>query len=224
MKTRAFRTPGAEVFGDDQAFDHAFDFARALEAHLIDPAALEGEEATWIDAPVAMIEEGNEPETIDLDSFDIPIVVDISADDVPARDLDETADPFTGWLRALISAAQSANILVGFEALRSFVSEGRALRHAFPFNAAVALTEANIARLEGDELVATAAFLRVVAEWRRVLAGEGGDFSKCGSRTFDEWSADFLARLLGAPARLDWLKRELRQRGVAAFGLVENAA
>jgi hypothetical protein len=39
----------------------------------------------------------------------------------------------------------------------------------------------------------------------------------------DEWAADLLARLLGAPARATGLRRDLRSRGVAAFGLVEAA-
>jgi hypothetical protein len=39
----------------------------------------------------------------------------------------------------------------------------------------------------------------------------------------DEWAADVLARLFGAPDRSAQLRRELRGRGVAAFGLIEAA-
>ena len=39
----------------------------------------------------------------------------------------------------------------------------------------------------------------------------------------DEWAADVLARLMGAPDRIPSLRRDLRTRGVVAFGLVEAA-
>ena len=37
--------------------------------------------------------------------------------------------------------------------------------------------------------------------------------------TLDEWSADLLARMMGAPSKAATLRRELRSHGVAAFGL-----
>jgi hypothetical protein len=40
----------------------------------------------------------------------------------------------------------------------------------------------------------------------------------------DEWCAALIAGVLGQNVRADGLKRELRRRGVAAFGLVEQAA
>ncbi|HWL87452.1 MAG TPA: hypothetical protein VNO21_16725 [Polyangiaceae bacterium] len=215
MTTREFHIAGADFFDDE-----AFDLGLALEAHLVDPTALTGDEATWIDAPVAMIVEDTELEVVDLDAFDIPIDVEDPAESAQAEC--DAGDAFAAWLRALVGAAQSVNMLVSHSALRSFLNDGHAPRQAFPHDATDTLAEANIARLEGDTLVATAAFLRVVAEWRSILAGEGGDFSRCGSN-FDDWSADFLARSLGAPAKFDWLKRELRRRGIAAFGLVEAA-
>ncbi|WP_394832438.1 hypothetical protein LVJ94_38610 [Pendulispora rubella] len=223
MTTLVPRASSTDFFDDEDAFDGAFDFATALENHLVesdsspDVVVLAGDDATWIDAPVAMVEEGREPETVELETIELLIeVVDTAkmADD----------DPFNGWLEALVRAAESASIFIHLEALRVFINEGRAPYAAFPTSAAAALADGNIARLDGEELLATAAFLRVAAEWRRVLAGEGGDFSKCGARTFDEWSADFLARMIGAPAKFEWLKRELRRHGVAAFGLVESAA
>jgi hypothetical protein len=58
--------------------------------------------------------------------------------------------------------------------------------------------------------------------WRRILRGESEDFSAC-ALPLDEWSATVLASLLGAPAKSAQLRRELRARGVAAFGLLEAA-
>jgi hypothetical protein len=69
--------------------------------------------------------------------------------------------------------------------------------------------------------------------WQAILRGESEDFGACGGGMLDEWTAALVAHVLeygasasgGASARrADALKRELRCRGVAAFGLVEQAA
>jgi hypothetical protein len=61
------------------------------------------------------------------------------------------------------------------------------------------------------------------AAWRAILDGTSDDLSACGGATLDEWASELLARLLGDPSRAGALRRELRARGVAAFGLVEAA-
>ncbi len=60
--------------------------------------------------------------------------------------------------------------------------------------------------------------------WQGILRGESEDFGACGGGMHDEWAAGVLALATGAPARAESFKRELRRRGVAAFGLVEQAA
>jgi hypothetical protein len=60
--------------------------------------------------------------------------------------------------------------------------------------------------------------------WRAILLGESDDFAACGSKTLDEWAADLIAQALAAPAKTDLVRRELRSRGVAAFGLVSDTA
>lgn len=63
------------------------------------------------------------------------------------------------------------------------------------------------------------------AAWRRVLRGESDDLSSCGTTTLDRFGAELLAALLGiAKSRADELRRELRSRGVAAFGMISQAA
>ena len=62
----------------------------------------------------------------------------------------------------------------------------------------------------------------VALAWRGILLGESEDFSLC-STPLDEWAAGALARILSAPHKAAHLRRELRARGVAAFGLVEAA-
>jgi hypothetical protein len=70
----------------------------------------------------------------------------------------------------------------------------------------------------------TDAFTRTVLAWQAILRAEGEDFAACGPTALDEWAADFIARVLGSPSAAAGLRRELRRRGVAAFGLVAEAA
>ncbi len=76
--------------------------------------------------------------------------------------------------------------------------------------------ESVVALLQGEDA-------GVAAAWRAVLCGENDDISTCGAAMLDEWSADIVARALGMPAKATQLRRELRSRGVCAFGLVEAA-
>jgi hypothetical protein len=68
----------------------------------------------------------------------------------------------------------------------------------------------------------TREFTEQVLAWQAILRGESEDFSQCAS--LDAWAADVLSRVLSAPARADGIRRELRGRGVAAFGLIADAA
>ena len=84
-----------------------------------------------------------------------------------------------------------------------------------PDEAKDALAEANVFR---DNHV-TPTFVAQTRAWRGILLGTSDDFAACGNAMLDEWAAELLARLLGTPSRATTLKRELRSRGVAAFGL-----
>ena len=90
---------------------------------------------------------------------------------------------------------------------------------AVPDEAKEALAEADIFR--GNQV--TPVFVAQTHAWRGILLGTGDDFAACGNAMLDEWAAELLARLLGTSSRATSLKRELRSRGVAAFGLVEAA-
>jgi hypothetical protein len=60
--------------------------------------------------------------------------------------------------------------------------------------------------------------------WKTILRGEGDAFDACGGAMLDDWASALIARVLGQPGRTDGIKRELRKKGVAAFGIVEQAA
>lgn len=73
-------------------------------------------------------------------------------------------------------------------------------------------------------LVRAPAFTSLVVAWQGILRGESDDFGPCGAPTLDEWSANLVARVLGLASRSEGIRRELRRRGVAAFGFVADAA
>jgi len=64
----------------------------------------------------------------------------------------------------------------------------------------------------------------VARAWAAILRGESEDFSVCGASPLDEWAAGVLAARAGAPSRAAAFRRELRARGVAAFGLLQQVA
>lgn len=64
--------------------------------------------------------------------------------------------------------------------------------------------------------------VRVAAAWQSAFRGDEPDFSVC-SQMLDEWSANLVAKLLGRKELFDPIRRELRSRGIAAFGLLEAA-
>lgn len=127
-------------------------------------------------------------------------------------------DPFTVLLSTLADVAVGAGSPHVASLLPGLLLEGR-LDHALAAEATQALADAGIAR--GTE--ATTTFVAQTRAWRAILDGSSDDFSACGQFMLDEWCAELIARLLGAPVRATALRRELRERGVAAFGLVEAA-
>jgi hypothetical protein len=87
------------------------------------------------------------------------------------------------------------------------------------------LSEAAAAAGDVVEVAAIEAALAedaVAIAWAAILRGESEDFSRCAA-TLDEWASGALAKVVGAPQKAAMLRRELRARGVAAFGLVEAA-
>lgn len=79
-------------------------------------------------------------------------------------------------------------------------------------------------RIGADAPAEHSAMRTAAAAWSAILRGESEDFSACGASTLDEWSSTLIGAALGEPGRADSLRRELRRRGVAAFGLVVEAA
>jgi hypothetical protein len=163
-----------------------------------------------------------------LDESDAPTAIEI-VDELTFDPIDERpAAPDDPFLR-LVSTLEEVALTLG--AAGSCVATLRAL---FGVTRAGDLSPegpAEEALIAGGLLVRSArglarsnAFTAEVLAWQAILRGEGEDFSACGPATLDEWTANALARSLGAIARTDAIRKELRRRGVAAFGLVSVAA
>jgi hypothetical protein len=148
----------------------------------------------------------------DDDTDDIEIVDEIAMDDAvdempepPAASEPPPADdPFATLVRLLEDMARGANANdKAMATLRAILGRERL----------------------GDDATPEHAVLRAQATgWQALLRNESEDFEPCGPSPLDEWSATVLARALGESSRVDSLRRELRRRGVAAFGLVAEAA
>lgn len=123
-------------------------------------------------------------------------------------------DPFTILLTTLADVAMSNGSPQVAALVPALLLDGR-LETPLPDEARQALADAHI--VEGD--VVSDAFARTLAAWRAILRGTSDDFDATGGVMLDEWSAELLARLLGAPARAPIIRRDLRSRGVAAFGI-----
>jgi hypothetical protein len=89
-------------------------------------------------------------------------------------------------------------------------------------NARAALLDGNILEATDDGIHATAWFARTSSAWQSMLRGEAGDLAVCGESTLDGWTADLIACLVAKPSAASAIKRDLRRRGIAAFGMLDS--
>lgn len=164
---------------------------------------------------------------IEEDEAEIEIVESFDDDEDFARDADavpSAPDPIAIYLSQLTAAALSAGAsneavgllaaVLGFERFDASRASEPTLQ-ALHVVGLVDKTDAGWARQES--VVSTA------QAWSVALAGQDPDFSACGSKMLDEWSAEIVSKLAGAPQKVELVRRDLRSRGIAAFGLVEAA-
>jgi hypothetical protein len=154
----------------------------------------------------------------ETDADDIEIVEELGPIDLDLSPSD--GDPFATFIATLVDVAVEAGCEKAAAILPALLDGGRVMPGVLPSSATDALLESGmLARTEGG-LVGGEAFRKTAAAWRAILRGDSEDFSSCGTRMLDEWAADLVACLVAAPAKTERLRRELRTRGVAAFGLV----
>jgi hypothetical protein len=145
---------------------------------------------------------------------------------VPVDVVDEKAiaEGFAVLVRAMSRVATAAGVAVEEACIFDLFVVGKTPVANLPAAAVAGLVEAGYADVSEGTLFTRDAMLKTAAAWRAILRDEAADFAVCGSRMLDEWAADVVARIVGTPQRTEALRRELRAQGVAAFGLLENAA
>jgi hypothetical protein len=89
-------------------------------------------------------------------------------------------------------------------------------------SARAALLDGNILEATDEGVHATAWFTRTSSAWQSMLRGEGGNVAECGESTLDDWTANLIARLVAKPGMASTIRRDLRRRGIAAFGMLDS--
>ena len=135
------------------------------------------------------------------------------------------ADSFAVFVRLLeqVALACGGSADSG-AALKGLLGETRLDSAGLPTAAADALIAGGHVESTPSGIRRSESLTRTVLAWQNILRGESEDFTACGSVALDEWAADLVARVLGSPTQKAALRRELRARGLAAFGLVAQAA
>jgi hypothetical protein len=82
------------------------------------------------------------------------------------------------------------------------------------------LVAAGVLRSSNGGVTPSESFASTAAAWRSVLRGATSDFSACGDSTLDGWTADLLKAFGVGQGTTTDVRRELRRRGVAAFGML----
>jgi hypothetical protein len=151
------------------------------------------------------------------DGRDIEIVDELEPFDF---DLPSEDDPFATFVTTLVEVAVEAGCEKAAAILPALLDQGRVVPHVLSSSVTETLLSTGLLVSTSAGLVGGETFRRTAAAWRAILRGDSEDFSACGTRMLDEWAADLVAGLVAAPAKSEHLRRELRTRGVAAFGLV----
>jgi hypothetical protein len=129
-------------------------------------------------------------------------------------------DPFALFVAMLVEVAVEAGCEKAAAILPALLDQGSVVPGVLPSSVTDMLLSTGMLVSTSAGLVGGETFRRTAAAWRAILRGDSEDFSACGTRMLDEWAADLLAGLVAAPAKSEPLRRQLRTRGVAAFGLV----
>jgi hypothetical protein len=164
-----------------------------------------------------------EVEVADFDDADFAVVEEV----VPAAPAPPPAeDPFRVFVRTLVevalAAGTSARVVAILPAMLGAARLDVQALEALDAGALEMLVAANLlARTESGAFTRSDSLVATAQAWRATLLGEEAVLSV--SSTLDEWSAHIVATLAAAPERREIVRRELRSRGIAAFGLIEAA-
>lgn len=184
-------------------------------AILIAEAEAESESETASIAIAATEEPELEVEVIEFDESDFAAIENESSVPPP-----NAPDAFQVYVRTLIEVALAAGAPGRVvEILPGMLGIARLDVQSLDDAAIDALVGANLlARKESGTIARSDNFVAAAQAWRSTLLGEDADFSAC-TTMLDEWSANLIAALAGVPAQREAFRRDLRARGIAAFGM-----
>ncbi len=175
-----------------------------------------------IEAPSSVEATGEPP--VEDDGSDIVIVDELTPLDfeieAPPESTEAPSDPFAVFVQTLVEVARDAGCTRAAALLPALLEGGKVEPGGLTDSTVDALVLSGMLVRAPEGLMGGEEFRKTARAWRSILRGDSEDMSECGPRMLDEWAADLVARLIAAPAKTEQLRRELRTRGVAAFGLV----
>jgi hypothetical protein len=130
------------------------------------------------------------------------------------------ADPIATFVAAVTEVALAHGPAEAAGHIESLFTFGTLDSDALSETARAALFDGNILVRTDDGVRPTESFASTRMAWRSILRGESGDLSACGESTLDCWTADLVARLIAHPDKAQTIRRDLRRRGIAAFGML----
>jgi hypothetical protein len=133
----------------------------------------------------------------------------------PAND-----DPIATFVRAVTEVALAYGPEDAAAHIASLFHVGTFVAENLSPTAQAALFEGNILEATDAGIRPTESFASIRTAWQGILRGESGDLAACGDSTLDTWTADLIARLVASPDKTSMIRRDLRRRGIAAFGML----
>jgi hypothetical protein len=127
-------------------------------------------------------------------------------------------DAFDALVAAMVTVALTSGSTRAAAVLPRFLRDGRVEAAGMDGTVVETLARRRVAERSGGHLVATGEGRVVMDAWRDVLRGQSADLSACGATTLDNWAAEVLDAFGVIPPEGD-LRRALRKKGVAAFGM-----
>lgn len=124
----------------------------------------------------------------------------------------DVVDDFPRLLDAMVGVLLDAGATRAAAGLRALLEEGEVDGSTF---GDVSLGGSLVK--QGSRIALSSAGLTNARAWRSLLGGASDDLSSCET-TLDSWCAELLSNLSGKSA--EDLRKALRRRGVAAFGLL----
>jgi hypothetical protein len=129
-------------------------------------------------------------------------------------------DLFAAYVAAAVEVAQANGHTRAAAALPILLEGGELDVSTLTEETRSRLVAAGVLRSSEGVVRPSEAFTSTAAAWRSVLRGETSDFSACGDSTLDGWTADLLKAFGVGQGTATDVRRELRRRGVAAFGML----